>query len=70
MVRSAGKAPIETRPAPGGYAPRPEDGRQIRLKAARPVAFPGQAGSGQSLLILTVASLLLETFSRRAGAWT
>jgi hypothetical protein len=65
MVRSAGKALLRHAPAPAGYAPCPEDGRQIRLKAARPVAFPGQAGKGQSLLILTVASELLEAL--RAG---
>ena len=68
MVRSAGKAPIETRPAPAGLTRHPETGRQIRLKAARPVAFPGQAGSERRLLILTVASELLEAFPGRV--WT
>ena len=62
MVRSAGKATIETRPAPAGPAPRPARSRQIRLKAPRPVAFPGQAGTGRGIFILTVESELLEAF--------
>ncbi len=65
MVRLDDKAPIETRPAPPATMLRPEAGRQIRIKAPWPVAFPGQTGAGRNPLILTVASELLEAF--RAG---
>lgn len=65
MVRLAGKAPIDTRPAPPPATRpvlrRPTDQTQGN-KASR---IPGQAGSGRSSSILTVASELLEAF--RAG---